>query len=168
MSRPAWTIGAIAIGLMQNAFVPALSVAQDWPIGPARRVALAGPSRRVPLGGPLAAGATADVIGRILSPHLSEILRQQVIIENIGGAGGMIGAHRVAKAADGYQFVLGSVSTHAHNQTLYKHPLYNAATDFVPVALIAEVPQVLIARKDLPPNTLQEFIAYTTAKQAIM
>jgi tripartite-type tricarboxylate transporter receptor subunit TctC len=156
MSRPAWTIGAIAIGIMQNAFVPALSVAQDWPIRPLTMVV------------PFAAGGTADVIGRILSPHLSEILRQQVIIENIGGAGGMIGAHRVAKAADGYQFVLGSVSTHAHNQTLYKHPLYNAATDFVPVALIAEVPQVLIARKDLPPNTLQEFIAYTTANQAKM
>ena len=71
---------------------------------------------------PFAAGGAADVIGRILGSHLSEILRQQVIIENIGGAGGMIGAQRVAKAApDGYQFVLGTVSTHAQNQTFYEH-----------------------------------------------
>jgi tripartite-type tricarboxylate transporter receptor subunit TctC len=157
MSRPAWTIGAIAIGLVQSAVVPAPGVAHDWPTRPLTLVV------------PYAAGGGNDVIGRILNPHLSEILRQQVIIENIGGAGGMIGAHRVAKAApDGYQFVLGSVSTHAHNQTLYKHPLYNAATDFAPVALIAELPQVLIARKDLPADNLQEFIAYTKANQAKM
>ena len=108
-------------------------------------------------------------LAEVLSPHLSEILRQQVIIENIGGAGGMIGAQRVAKAApDGYQFVLGNAGSHAQNQTLYKHPLYNAATDFAPVALIAEQPIVLIARKDLPANNLQEFIAYAKANQAKM
>ena len=56
--------------------------------------------------------------------------------------------------------MLGNTGTHAQNQTLYKHPLYNAATDFAPVALVAELPQVLIARKDLPANNLQEFIAY--------
>ena len=157
MSRPALTIGAIALALVQNAFVPVPSVAQDWPTRPVTMVV------------PFAAGGASDVIGRILSPHLSEILRQQVIIENIGGAGGMIGAQRVAKAApDGYQFVLGNAGTHAQNQTLYKHPLYNAATDFAPVALIAEQPIVLIARKDLPANNLQEFIAYAKANQAKM
>jgi tripartite-type tricarboxylate transporter receptor subunit TctC len=69
---------------------------------------------------------------------------------------------------DGYQFVLGSVGTHAHNQTLYKKPLYNVMTDFTPVILIAEQPLVLIARKDLPANNLQEFIAYAKANQAKM
>ena len=118
---------------------------------------------------PLAAGGAIDGIGRILNPHLSEILGQQVIIENVGGAGGMIGAHRVAKAApDGYQFVFGTAGTHAQNQTLYKQPRYNAATDFAPVVLIAEMPLVLIARRDLPVNNLQEFIAYTKANQAKM
>ena len=155
MSRPASTIGAI--GLVLNAFVPAPGVAQDWPTRPITMVV------------PFAAGGATDVIGRILNPHLSEILGQQVIIENIGGAGGMIGAHRVAKAApDGYQFVLGTAGTHAQNQTLYKHPLYNAATDFAPVVLVAEQPLVLIARKDLPANNLQEFIAYTKANQGKM
>jgi tripartite-type tricarboxylate transporter receptor subunit TctC len=96
-------------------------------------------------------------------------LGQQVIVENVGGAGGMTGASRVAKAApDGYQFGLGNVGTHAGNQTFYKNPLYNAATDFAPVVLITEVPFVLVARKDLPTRNLQEFIAYAKANQAKM
>jgi tripartite-type tricarboxylate transporter receptor subunit TctC len=91
------------------------------------------------------------------------------VIENVGGAGGMSGAARVAKAApDGYQFVFGGASTHAINQTLYKKPLYNAATDFAPVALIAETPQVLVTRKDLPAGNLREFIAYAKSNQASM
>jgi tripartite-type tricarboxylate transporter receptor subunit TctC len=96
-----------------------------------------------------------------MAQGLSEVLGQQVIIENVGGAGGMTGATRVAKAApDGYTFMLGNTGTHAHNQTLYKKPLYNAATDFAPVALIAELPMVLAARKDLPADNLQELIVY--------
>src|SRR6266581_1962647 len=84
-------------------------------------------------------------------------------------SGGMTGSARVAKAApDGYQFVLGNVGTHAANQTFYKTPLYNAATDFAPVMLIAQTPLVLLARKDLPANNLQEFIAYAKANQASM
>jgi tripartite-type tricarboxylate transporter receptor subunit TctC len=96
--------------------------------------------------------------------RLSEVLRVQVIIENIGGAGGMAGTNRVAKAApDGYQFVLGNVGTHAQNQTLYKNPSYNAATDFAPVALLVDQPLVLAARTTLPVNNLAEFIAYGKA-----
>ena len=157
MSRPATTIAAIAAGLALNALAFAPAAAEDWPTRPVTMVV------------PYAAGGAIDVIGRILSPHLSEILRQQVVIENVGGAGGMVGAHRVAKAApDGYQFVFGNLGTHAQNQALYKQPLYNAATDFTPVALIAEQPFVLIARKDFPANSLQEFVAYTRANQARM
>src|SRR5262245_20795235 len=73
---------------------------------------------------PFAAGGGTDVLGRIVGRRLSEVLGQQVIIENVGGAGGMVGSARVAKAApDGYQFVLGSRAD-AINQTLYKNPLY--------------------------------------------
>jgi tripartite-type tricarboxylate transporter receptor subunit TctC len=90
-------------------------------------------------------------------------------VENVGGAGGMTGSKRVADAApDGYAFVLGTVGTHAQSQTMYKKPLYQAATDFAPVALIAEVPIVLITRNDLPVNNLQEFIAYGKANQGKM
>jgi tripartite-type tricarboxylate transporter receptor subunit TctC len=131
--------------------------AQDWPTRPLTMVV------------PFAAGGIGDVLGRILSSRLSELLGRQVIIENIGGAGGMAGAARVAKAApDGYTFVLGSAGTHAHNQTLYRSPLYNAATDFAPVALVVEQPVLLVVRKDLPPRNLPEFIDYAKANQARM
>jgi tripartite-type tricarboxylate transporter receptor subunit TctC len=133
------------------------AAAQTWPTRPVTMVI------------PFAPGGAVDVMGRILAVRLSEVLGQQVIIENVGGAGGMSGAYRVAKAApDGYEMVLGSVGTHAQSQSLYKKPLYNAATDFAPVALIAELPLVLVARKDLPANNLQEFIAYAKANEAKM
>jgi len=118
---------------------------------------------------PFAAGGPTDVLGRVVAQRMSELLGQQVIVENVGGAGGMTGARRVADAApDGYSFVLGTVGTHAQSQTMYKKPLYNSATDFTPVALVAEVPIVLITRKDLPVSNLKEFVAYAKANQAKM
>ena len=127
------------------------------------------PSRPITMVIPFAPGGAVDVMGRILSARLSEVLGQQVIIENVGGAGGASGSFRVAKAPpDGYEMVLGSVGTHAQSQSLYKRPLYDAATDFAPVGLIAEVPLVLVARKNLPANNLKEFIAYAKANQANM
>jgi tripartite-type tricarboxylate transporter receptor subunit TctC len=104
-----------------------------------------------------------------MAQRMSEILGQQVVVENVGGAGGMTGSKRVADAApDGYTFVLGTVGTHAQSQTMYKKPLYNAATDFTPVVLIAEVPIALISRKDLPVNNLKEFVAYIKANESKM
>src|SRR5262245_62453224 len=97
---------------------------------------------------PFAAAGPADTVARILAPGLSDLLGQQVIIENVGGSGGMTGSYRVAKAAsDGYQFVLGNLGTHAANQTFYKTPLYNASTDFAPVMLITQTPMVLLVRQ---------------------
>ncbi len=116
-----------------------------------------------------AAGGGDDVLARIIAPRLSEVLGQPLVIENVSGAGGMTGVSRVAKAApDGYQFVLGGTGTFAANQALYKHPLYDAVSDFVPVVLVAEQPILLIARKDLPASNLPEFIAYSKANQAKM
>jgi len=132
------------------------AAAENWPARPLTMVV------------PFAAGGGTDVLGRILGRRLSEILGQQVIIENVGGAGGMVGSARVAKAQpDGYQFVLGSRAD-AINQTLYKNPLYNLATDLAPVALIADQPTLLVARNDLPVGNLVEFIAYARANQASM
>ena len=131
--------------------------AQEWPTRPVTMVVT------------FAAGSGDDLVARIISPRMSELLGQSVIVENVGGAGGMNGANRVAKAApDGYQMVLGGTGTFAANQTLYKHPLYNAATDFKPVALVAEQPMALITRKDLPVDNLKEFIAYAKANQGKM
>jgi tripartite-type tricarboxylate transporter receptor subunit TctC len=81
----------------------------------------------------------------------------------------MTGAARAAKAApDGYTFVLGNVGTHAQNQSLYAKPLYDPARDFAPVTLIAETPQVLIVRSDLPVDSMAAFIAYVRANRATM
>ena|SRR5215475_10096034 len=127
------------------------------------------PARPVTMVIPFGAGTSADALGRILASGLSQTLGRQVIIENVGGAGGMNGANRVAKASpDGYQFVLGYSSTHAINQTIYKNPLYNAATDFAPVMLLSEIPILLVTRTDLPVSNLTEFINYAKANQAKM
>jgi tripartite-type tricarboxylate transporter receptor subunit TctC len=127
------------------------------------------PNRPLTMVVPFATGGPMDAVARILQSALSDTLQQQVIVENIGGAGGMIGAARVAKAApDGYQFVLGNVGTQAVSQTLYKTPFYNSTTDFTPVVLIADLSLVMVARKDFPANDLQEFIAYAKANQKTM
>src|SRR5262245_61568194 len=148
-------IGTIGAAIAIAGAAPA--VAQDWPAKPITMVI------------PFAPGGALDVVARIVGPRLSEILGKPVIIENVGGAGGMTGGLRVVKApADGYQLVFGGTSTHSINQTLYKAPLYNAATDFAPVALLIEQPLVLITRPELPVGNLKEFIAYTKANQAKM
>ena len=137
-------------------------------LAPARAVTQAWPTRPLTMVYPFAAGSSADVLGRVFASHLSDRLGQPVIFENVGGAGGMSGSNRVAKAPpDGYQFVLGGTFM-ALNQSLYKSPLYNAATAFEPVTLIVEQPAVLLVRNDLPVQNLAEFIAYARANQARM
>lgn len=127
------------------------------------------PTKQLTMVIPFAAGGPTDVLGRVMAQRMGEILGQTVVVENVGGAGGMTGGLRVMKAApDGYTMVLGTVGTHAQNQTLYKKPAYNSATDFTPVALVAEVPIVIITRPDLPVNNLKEFVAYAKANQAKM
>ena len=143
---------AAALALLSTA-----ASAQTWPSRPLSMVV------------PFAAGSASDTVGRILAARLSEVLGQQVVIENVGGAGGMTGTSRVAKAEpDGYTFTIGSVDTFAINQTLYKKPLYNSAADFEPVALMIEQPIVLIARNDLPASDMKGFIEYAKANQAKM
>jgi tripartite-type tricarboxylate transporter receptor subunit TctC len=124
------------------------------------------PTRPITMVIPFAAGGPTDVLGRVMAERMSQILGQQVVVENVGGAGGGTGSLRVARATpDGYTFLLGTVGTHAQNQTLYKKPLYNAAADFQPVGLIAEVPLILITRKDFPANSFEEFVAYSKKNQ---
>ena len=148
--RLAAAIGALVVSA-------GLATAQDWPTRPVTMVV------------PFAAGGPADAVGRIVAAHVSEVLGQEVIVENVGGGGGMLGGARVARASpDGYQFVLGNMGTHAANQTLYKTPLYNAASDFAPVALVAETPLLLLTRKDLPAENLPQFVAYARTNQAKM
>jgi tripartite-type tricarboxylate transporter receptor subunit TctC len=127
------------------------------------------PDRPITMIIPFAAGGPTDVLGRVVAQRMSEIIGQQVVVENVGGAGGQTGARRVADAKpDGYTILLGTVGTQAQGQTLYKKPLYNAVTDFTPIALIADVPIALIARKDFPAENLKDFIAYSKANAGKM
>jgi tripartite-type tricarboxylate transporter receptor subunit TctC len=113
---------------------------------------------------PFAAGSAGDVVGRIFAARISELLGQPVIFENVGGAGGMTGASRVARAApDGYQFLLGGTA-----QTLKQTSTFNVVADLTPVALIVEQPIVLIVRDNLKTNDLATFIAYAKANQTTM
>ena len=125
----------ITTSVATSVFAAQVAAAQNWPTRPVTMVV------------PFAAGSASDTVGRILGARLSEVLGQQVIIENVSGAGGMTGVARVAKAPpDGYQIVLGGIDTFAQSQSLYKRPLYNAVTDFAPVALMVEQPLVLVTQ----------------------
>jgi tripartite-type tricarboxylate transporter receptor subunit TctC len=131
--------------------------AEDWP------------SRPMTLVVPFGAGSGSDYVARIISARVSEVLGQQIVIENIGGAGGIVGASRVARAApDGYQLVLGAVDTFAQGQSLYKKPPYDSVKDFTPVALVTEQPLLLTVRNELPVSNLKEFAAYVEANQSTM
>ncbi len=136
------------------ALVTGGAAAQDWPTRPLTLVV------------PYAAGGPADVVTRIVVPKMSEVLGQTIVVENVPGAGGMTGAARVARAApDGYTFLQGPAGVMTQNQSLYRHPLVDGATDFAAIGLIATAPPILIARNDMPVSNLQEFIAWAKAHQ---
>src|SRR4029077_14488440 len=133
------------------------AAAQEWPTRPITLIV------------PFAAGGGIDVSARIQAQRMGELLGQSIVIENVGAAAGMAGSARVAKAApDGYTLLIGNTGTHAYSQALYKKLPYDAAKDFEPVGLVTESPRILVARKDLPVNNLQEFIAYAKANQGKM
>jgi tripartite-type tricarboxylate transporter receptor subunit TctC len=118
---------------------------------------------------PFAAGGGVDLSARIQAQRMGEILGHNVIVENVGAAGGMTGSLRVARAApDGYAFLIGNSGTHVYSQTLFRKPPYSAVEDFTPVGLVTESPRILLVRKDLPVNNLQEFIAYVKANEVRM
>ena len=150
-------ITTMAGALFACALAATSAVAQDWP------------NRPVTLIAPFAAGGPLDALARILQPTLSEALGQQIVIENVPGAGGTTGSLRVSQAAaDSHWFVLGSIGTHAISHSMHKTPLYHPANDFQPVSFVADAPLLLMTKKDLPPNTLAEFIAYTKQNHAKM
>jgi tripartite-type tricarboxylate transporter receptor subunit TctC len=146
-----WTVAFLAAALA----AVGVARASSWPTRPVTMVV------------PFAAGGPTDVVGRILAGRLGDILKKQVVVLNVGGAGGMTGADRVARAnPDGYEVLLGTVGTQAYSQTLYKKPLYSATKDFAPVVLVAEQPLVLVVRKDFPAASLKDFAAYAKANAA--
>jgi tripartite-type tricarboxylate transporter receptor subunit TctC len=141
----------IALGIaLAGSAAPA--AAQDWPARPVTVIV------------PWAAGGPVDTVARIVTARVSEILGQQLVIENVGGAGGSTGATRAAKAApDGYTVLVSGSAVLAQNPALYKRQLSNPITDFEHVALHNDSARVLIARKDFPANNFVEFVAYVKA-----
>ena len=122
------------------------------------------PDRPITLVVPYAAGGPVDTMARIQASRMSEILGQQMVIEDVGGAGGMTGAARVAKAPpDGYTLLLSGSAVLAQNPTFHKKSSYDPVNDFDHIGLFSDSARVLIARKDLPPNDFKEFVAYAKA-----
>jgi tripartite-type tricarboxylate transporter receptor subunit TctC len=145
----------VAAALLGAVSLAGAANAQDWPTHPITLVV------------PFAAGGGVDVSARIQAQHMSELLGQQIVVENMGGAAGTTGAKRVATAApDGYTLLIGNSGTQAYSQALRKKPIYNSTTDFTPVGLVSESPRILIARKDMPVNNIKEFVAYVKANQS--
>jgi len=123
------------------------------------------PTQTVKIVVPFTAGGGVDVVARIVAPKLSEALGQSVIIENRGGAGGMLGAASVAQAApDGYTLLFGTGSTHGANSSVYAKLNYDPVRDFVPVALVTSSPLVLVVNPSLPVKTVSDFVAYAKSK----
>jgi tripartite-type tricarboxylate transporter receptor subunit TctC len=141
-----WIVAAALAGLA------GLAQAQDYPSRPVNMVVAA------------AAGGPIDVFTRIMAERMSPALGQRVVVENVGGGGGTLGGQRVARAApDGYTSLLGTIATHTNPQLYADKPLYDPLNDFVNVALVAEIPLILIVRKEFPANSFEEFVAYAKA-----
>ena len=114
---------------------------------------------------PFAAGGPTDTVARLLGVAMGKSLKTQIIVENVGGAGGTIGAARVAKATpDGYTILLHNIG-HATAPALYRKLPYDTVGDFEPVGLVNDVPMTMVARKDFPPNALRELIAHVKANK---
>jgi tripartite-type tricarboxylate transporter receptor subunit TctC len=119
------------------------------------------PARPVTVIVPFAAGGPADITGRIVADIFSRHLGQKFVVENAVGAGGTTGALRAARAAaDGYTILSGHLGTNALAPAFYPNLGYDPLTDFEPVGLTAEYPELLVVRKDFPANNLREFVAY--------
>jgi tripartite-type tricarboxylate transporter receptor subunit TctC len=140
-----------------------LALAAAAPLVLTGEVALAAdayPSRFITMIVPYAAGGPTDTVGRLLSEPMTRVLGQQVIVENVGGASGTIGAARVARAdPDGYTILL-HTSAQATNTLLYRKLKFDAATDFAPIGVATDVPMTVVGRKDLPPKSAVELLDY--------
>jgi len=125
------------------------------------------PTKTVTVIVPFAPGGPADITGRIVADIFSRHLGQQFVVENVVGAGGTIGALRAARAnPDGYTIISGHMGTNAAAPAFYPNLGYDPEKDFEPIGLIADQPELLVVRKDLPVNNLKEFVAYAKANES--
>jgi tripartite-type tricarboxylate transporter receptor subunit TctC len=142
-----WVVGTLFAALAQGAFAQAY------------------PNHAIRLVVPFPAGGTTDIIARDVAKRLTETLGQSVVVDNRPGAGGNIGSDAVAKSApDGYTLLMGTVGTHAINPSLYAKMPYDHVKDFVPVVLVAGVPNVLEVNPSLPVNSVADLIKLAKSK----
>jgi tripartite-type tricarboxylate transporter receptor subunit TctC len=124
------------------------------------------PTRPITVVVPFAAGGPTDILARLVAQAIGPTLGQQVVIEDITGAGGTIGATKAARAdPDGYTLVMGNLGTHAASVGIYKQLAYDPRTDFEPIILVASTPMVLVTKKTLPLHTLDEVVAWAKANK---
>jgi len=134
------------------ALAPVLALAQGYPTRPVRMII------------PFAPGGASDFVGRIMQPKMSELLGQQLVIENRGGAAGNIGLEAAAKSdPDGYTILLGNIGTIAINAAVFRSLSINPQRDLIAVTQVVDVPGVLVANDAFPPKTVQEVVAYAKA-----
>src|SRR3954463_14600099 len=139
-------------GLVALALAAGPATAQDYPTRPITLIV------------PFAAGGPTDVISRIVAEHMSRTLGQQIVIENIVGAGGTTASTKAKNSTnDGYTLMTGHMGTHAASVALYPDLAYNPSTDFEPISILAGTPIVIVAKKDFPAKDLKEFVAYLKA-----
>jgi len=139
------------LGAAGATLIAAAAFAQDYPTGPVTVIV------------PFSAGGPTDTVTRLVAEPMSKTLGQQVIVQNVGGAGGTLGATQAAGAtADGYTLLLHHIGM-STAPSLYPDLAYDPQTDFAPIGLVTSVPMTIIARKDFEPNTLQELIDYVKA-----
>ena len=126
--------------------------AQTWPARPITMIV------------PFAAGGPTDIVARIVGEHMSRTLGQQIVVENVAGAGGTTGITRAKQASpDGYTIAMGHMGTHGAAPALYPNLRYDPAKDFEPIGMAAGTPILIVTKKDFPANTLKEFVDYVKA-----
>jgi tripartite-type tricarboxylate transporter receptor subunit TctC len=145
----------LAAGIAALAAAPCAAHAQAYPTRPITLIV------------PFAPGGGTDVAARIAGDHMSRTLGQQLVVQNLAGAGGTVGSARAARAEpDGYTILMGQMGTHAAAVALYPSLPYKPEVDFEPIGMVAAAPVVIAARKDFPPNDLKEFATYVKANSA--
>jgi tripartite-type tricarboxylate transporter receptor subunit TctC len=156
VSSSSSSVAGAVIGLLALSFVSTPTIAQDNY-----------PTRAVTLIVPFAAGGPTDVVARIIANHISRTLSQQIVVENIVGAGGTTAGVRTMRSPpDGYNIMMGNMGTHAAAIALYPKLAYNPSTDFEPIGMVAGMPVVILARRNFPAKNLQEFVSYLRSNGA--
>ena len=153
--------------MKRRTFLQLAAGAAALPAGSHVANAQAWPSRNITLIVPFAPGGATDVSARLIAEHMTRTLGQQVVIQNLAGAGGTTGSTRAMRSEpDGYTILMGHVGTHAVAPSLYANLAYKPDVDFEPIGLVSEFPMLIVARPDFPPKDLKEFVTYVRENHA--